>query len=175
MDALEPFVCPTSFRVQDPPPLEYLMDPNYSSFDIHLEVQIQSENMKIPETVCQSNYANMYWNARQQLVHHSVTGCIMRAGDLLGSGTISGSTPESYGSMLELCWNGTKDVVLGESGEKRQFLQDGDTIIIKGFCNSSSSDKQTHGIGFGTCVGKVCPPGSTVEQSRGIGCWIMKA
>ena len=171
MDALEPFVCPTSFRVQDPPPLEYLIDPNYSSFDIQLEVQIQSKNMKTPATVCRSNYANMYWNARQQLVHHSVTGCMMRAGDLLGSGTISGLTPESYGSMLELCWNGTKEVPLGESGETRKFLQDGDAIIMKGSCKNKSENNLSPRVGFGTCIGSIFPSNTKLIEDGGLGRW----
>jgi fumarylacetoacetase len=152
--ALEDFTTPTSAKEQvEPIPLEYLQDPNYSSFDVALEVGIQSQDMDKPETVTQSNFANLYWNATQQLVHHAVTGCIMQPGDLLGSGTISGSVEKSYGSMLELCWKGTKEVTLGSSGEVRKFLHDGDTVVMKGWCQ-----KAGHGrVGFGACSGTILP------------------
>ena len=113
MAALEAFKCPTSAGEQvDPLPLPYLRDPEYGSYDIKLQVAIRGEGMASAEPVTQSNFANLYWNVKQQLVHHSVTGCNMSPGDLLGSGTISGATeePASYGSMLELCWRGAKDV-----------------------------------------------------------------
>jgi len=152
--ALEDFVTPTSAKEQiEPIPLEYLQDPNYSSFNIALSVEIQSQDMEKPTTVSESNFSNLYWNATQQLVHHSVTGCIMRPGDLLGSGTISGCAEASFGSMLELSWNGTKEVSLGSSGEVRTFLHDGDTVIMKGWCQ-----KGGHGrVGFGTCSGTILP------------------
>jgi len=133
-DALEDYVAPTSAREQvDPVPLPYLQDPTYSSYDIALTVAIQGAGQSEPTTVSRSNFRNMYWNAAQQLAHHSVTGCIMKAGDLLGSGTISGSEPDSFGSMLELSWKGTKEVPVGN--EVRKFLKDGDTVIMKGLCS----------------------------------------
>ena len=95
--------------------------------------------------VCESNLANMYWSATQQLVHHSVTGCIMRPGDMLGSGTISGPTQSSFGSMLELCWKGTREVTLGT--EVRMFLRDGDTVIMKGW-----TDDKGGRVGFVACA-----------------------
>ena len=152
--ALEDFTTPTSSKEQvEPVPLMYLQDPNYESFNIALEVGIQSQVMDKPEVVSNSNFANLYWNATQQLVHHSVTGCIMRPGDLLGSGTISGTAESAFGSMLELCWKGTKEVPLGLSGEVRKFLNDGDTIIMKGSCQ-----KEGHGrVGFGECSGTILP------------------
>jgi maleylacetoacetate isomerase len=152
-EALQNFVGPTSTGPEqvEPIPLEYLQDPNYSSFDITLQVQIQGDGMDMPHTVCTSNFLNLYWNAAQQLVHHSVTGCVMNPGDLLGSGTISGQTKDSYGSMLELSWKGTNDVRVGN--EVRKFLNDGDTVTMKGWCN-----KPGHGrVGFGECIGKVLP------------------
>jgi maleylacetoacetate isomerase len=161
-EALEAYKVPTSAVQQvNPVPLDYLQDPDYSSYDIQLSVGIQSESMKEPHVVSTSNFANLYWNAAQQLVHHSVTGCIMKAGDLLGSGTISGTTDDSFGSMLELSWKGTKLVQLSGdgTGETRKFLQDGDTVIMKGFCS-----KPGHGrVGFGECSGKVYPCGSTID------------
>lgn len=90
LDALAPFKCATSTGAQDPAPLPYLRDPDYGSYDVQLTVAIQGADMPSPAVVSRSNYKHMYWNARQQLVHHTVTGCNMRPGDLLGSGTISG-------------------------------------------------------------------------------------
>lgn len=117
----------------------------------------------------------MYWNMKQQLVHHSVTGCNMRPGDLLGSGTISGTTPSSYGSMLELSWRGSKDVVLSNSVNAdgspviRKFLQNGDNVIITGYAESSDG---SHRVGFGNCSGRLLPAGTppapeTTESSIG--------
>lgn len=148
-EALE--MVPTSAGIQDPEPLEYLRDPEYGSFNIALTVQIQSKAQHVPHTVCQSNFANLYWNVAQQLCHHSVTGCVMKAGDLLGSGTISGATPESFGSMLELSWKGTKDVKVGD--EIRKFLEDGDTVIMKGISIRSDGPR----IGFGECRATILP------------------
>ena len=89
---------------------------------------------------------------KQQLVHHASGGCSMRPGDLLGSGTISGPTPDSYGSMLELCWKGTKPIPL-PNGTERRFLLDGDTVIMRGVCVAENGLR----IGFGSCSGKVLP------------------
>lgn len=92
LDALEPFRCPTSAGEQtDPAPLPYLVDPRYDSYDINLEVTLRPKDAAAAYTISRSNFRYMYWNLRQQLVHHTVTGCNMRAGDLLGSGTISGT------------------------------------------------------------------------------------
>jgi fumarylacetoacetase len=160
----EAFRASTSALEQtDPVPLEYLQDSNYSSYDINLTVSIQPEKDRLENdvgtsryVVCRSNYRNLYWNAAQQLVHHSVTGCIMNPGDLLASGTISGQTEDSFGSMLELSWRGSRDVLVGHT--TRKFLQDGDTVIMKGFCN-----KEGHGrVGFGSCKGKILPAGSKI-------------
>jgi maleylacetoacetate isomerase len=151
--ALEDFRCPTSSKQQnDPVPLEYLQDPNYSSFNVNLQVAIQGQDMDKPEVVCRSNFSNLYWNATQQLVHHSVTGCVMRPGDMLGSGTISGSTENSFGSMLELCWKGTREVPLGLSGQVRKFLLDGDVVVMKGWATDGAAR-----VGFGNCSGKILP------------------
>ncbi len=151
-EALKAFESETSSVVQDNPvPLEYLIDSNYCSYDINLFVSIQSNDMKDPVTICKSNFKNMYWNPRQQLVHHSVTGCPMKPGDLLGSGTISGKTPDSYGSMLELSWKGTKNIVLNNN-ETRKFLKNYDTIIMTGYCQGKN-----YKVGFGNCIGKILP------------------
>jgi len=87
---------------------------------------------------------------KQQLVHHSITGCNMRPGDLCGSGTISGPTEDSFGSLLELCWKGTKNVTVGD--ETRKFLQDGDSVIMTGYCQGNGFR-----IGFGHCSGNILP------------------
>ena len=155
--ALEDFRAPTSAGPQqtNPVPLEYLQDPDYSSYDMALSVGIRTPNQasEVPHTVCQSNFCNLYWNPAQQLVHHAVTGCVMRAGDLLGSGTISGQDAGAFGSMLELSWKGTKEVAVGNN-EVRKFLKDGDTVIMTGHCQKAGSGR----VGFGECVGTILPP-----------------
>ena len=159
LDAMKPFEAPTSFGgPQDPVPLDYLVDPDYCSFDVKLEVAIRRHDQDAaaePHVVSRSNFLNMYWNHRQQLVHHTVTGCNMRTGDLLGSGTISGEDPTSWGSLLELCWKGTKQVVADPpfpEGKERKFLQDGDEVLMRGFCTGDGFR-----IGFGPCDGKILP------------------
>lgn len=148
LDALEPFR--TAGPAQDPAPLPYLQFNGEHSFDIALEVAIrpQAEN---ETTVCRTNFKYMYWNMAQQLAHHTVNGCNVRAGDLLASGTISGPTPDSYGSMLEITWRGTKPVKMND-GSERKFIQDGDTVIMRGHCMGNSVR-----IGFGEVTGKVLP------------------
>lgn len=153
--ALEPFRTEPSFGpVQEPTPLPYITDPNYAkgTYDIQLEVSIKPENSDKFYPIIHSNLRNMYWNMKQQLVHHTVTGCNMQPGDLLGSGTISGKTDDSFGSMLELSWQGSRDIALGDSGETRKFLQDGDTVAITGFCQGNG-----YRIGFGPCEGTILP------------------
>ncbi|OCT89882.1 hypothetical protein XELAEV_18018495mg [Xenopus laevis] len=149
MEALMPFVLPNP--VQDPVPLPYLRDNTNYRFDINLCVCIQGKGMKNPVSICKSNYKYMYWTMKQQLAHHTVTGCNVRPGDLLASGTISGPDPGSFGSMLELSWRGSKPVDLGD-GHKRTFLQDGDTVTIAGYCQGEG-----YRVGFGTCSGTVLP------------------
>lgn len=144
----------------DPVPLPYLQDPNYSSYDIALSVSIQpssggttdSVSAAAAHSVCESNFRNLYWNTAQQLAHHTVSGCAMKAGDLIGSGTISGSSDTSFGSMLELSWQGTKEVSVG-AGKTRKVLQDGDTIVMKGVCTKANGAR----VGFGECSGTILP------------------
>ena len=148
LDALEPF------RVdgpkQEPAVLPYLNSSGRKNYDINLEVNIQPENSN-ENRVCLSNFKYMYWNMCQQLAHHTVNGCNINVGDMYGSGTISGPTPDSYGSMLELSWKGTKPIKLSD-GSERKFIQDNDTIIMKGWC-----EKNGLRIGFGECITKVLP------------------
>ncbi|KAK2585618.1 hypothetical protein KPH14_010243 [Odynerus spinipes] len=148
MEALEPFKIPN--MEQDPTPFPYLRHEGSCNFDIKLEVDIKSPTDVIT-TVCQSNYKYMYWTPRQQLAHHTVTGCNINPGDLMASGTISGETSDSFGSMLELCWKGTKPVNL-KDGTTRHFLQDNDEVIVRGYCVGDGFR-----VGFGSCAGKLLP------------------
>jgi fumarylacetoacetase len=157
LDALEPFRCETSAVKQDSPvPLPYLQDPNYGSYDIKLEVELSPQDKAGATTISVSNFRHLYWNIKQQLVHHSVTGCNMRPGDLLGSGTISGTDPGSYGSMLELTWRGKHEIKLA-NGDVRKFLADGDTINLKGTCTTGDGELR---LGFGPCAGQILPAGA---------------
>jgi fumarylacetoacetase len=149
LEALEPFRCPGP--VQAPAPLPYLRSPGDWGLDIQLEVWLQSAKMEQPQRLCLSNAKHLYWNICQQLAHHAVNGCNLRPGDLLASGTISGPTPDSYGSLLELAWKGTKPIALA-NGETRVFLQDGDRLTMTGWCQG-----QGYRIGFGEVVGTVLP------------------
>ncbi|XP_005106597.1 fumarylacetoacetase [Aplysia californica] len=149
MDALKPFAIPN--MQQDPAPLPYLRHEDPYNFDITLDVSLMADGLSKPAPIAKSNFKYMYWTMKQQLVHHTLTGCNVNPGDLLGSGTISGETSDSYGSMLELCWKGTKVVELG-NGVTRKFLQDGDEVIFHGFCEGNG-----YRVGFGTCTGKVLP------------------
>ncbi|KRT85855.1 hypothetical protein AMK59_1545, partial [Oryctes borbonicus] len=147
--ALEPFKVDN--YPQNPAPFEYLTHTDKFNFDIDLEVAILPNNSSAATTVCRSNYKYLYWTAKQQLTHHTITGCNLNPGDLMASGTISGETSDSFGSLLELSWKGTKPIKLN-GGAERKFLQDGDTVIMKAYCESD-----THRVGFGSCVGKLLP------------------
>ena len=149
LDALEPFRC--AGPTQDPEPLPYLRAPGDGAFDVRLEVLLKTETMDRPYRVCASNLKHLYWNVRQQLAHHTVNGCNLRPGDLLASGTISGPTPDSYGSLLELTWKGTKPIQL-PNGETRMFLQDGDRVTLTGWCQGDG-----YRVGFGEATGRVLP------------------
>ncbi len=148
MDALEPFRVDSP--VQDPKPLPYLQGNAPANFDIALEVQIVPAQGP-SKVVSRSNFKYMYWSMRQQLAHHTVNGCNMQPGDLCASGTISGPTEDSYGSMLELTWRGSKPIHMPD-GSERKFIQDGDTVVIHGHC-----EKDGIRIGFGGVSGKVLP------------------
>ena len=148
LDALE------AFRVkgpeQDPKPLPYLHQTGSKNYDIHLEAIIKPSG-GTENVVARSNFKYMYWSMVQQLTHHTVNGCNVRSGDMMGSGTISGPTPDSYGSMLELTWKGEKPIKLND-GTERKFINDGDTVILRGY----SKNDQVR-IGFDECKGKVLP------------------
>lgn len=151
MEALEPFRVPGP--VQDPAVLSYLKDPNQKpgSYDIHLEVHLKNDALQAPHVLSRGNFKYMYWSMRQQLVHHTITGCNLNPGDLLGSGTISGPDADSYGSLIELSTNGTKPIAL-QNGQTRTFIEDGDSINLVGYCQGNGFR-----IGFGPCNGKILP------------------
>lgn len=148
IEALEPFKL--AGPVQEPEVLPYLKSEKKHSFDINLEVLIQPEGKK-PSRICTSNFRHMYWNVAQQLAHHTSNGCNINVGDMMASGTISGPTADSFGSMLELSWKGTQPVKL-EDGEERRFIEDGDTVIMKGF-----AEKDGIRVGFGEVTGQILP------------------
>ncbi|MEL6276288.1 MAG: fumarylacetoacetate hydrolase family protein, partial [Bacteroidota bacterium] len=135
---------------QEPPPLPYLQYDGKKNYDIQLEVAIAPES-GTETTVCQSNFKHLYWTMVQQLAHHTINGCNMQVGDMLASGTISGPTEGSYGSMLELSWAGSKTVELTD-GQQRKFIEDGDTVIMQGFGEVNGKR-----IGFGEVRTKVLP------------------
>ncbi len=148
LDALDPF------RVEGPKPikpqLDYLQSKGKKSFDINLEVAIQPKGAK-ETVVTKSNFKHLYWNMSQQLAHHTVNGCPINSGDLMGSGTISGPTPDAYGSMLELTWKGEKPIKM-KDGSERKFINDNDTVIMRGYC-----EKDGTRIGFGEVSTKLLP------------------
>ncbi len=148
LDALEPFR--TSGPVQDPKVLPYLEYKGDKHIDINIEMGIQPEGTS-ETVVTKSNYKHMYWNMNQQLAHHSVNGCNINCGDTMASGTISGPTEGSYGSMLEISWAGSKSVKMAD-GTERKFIQDNDTVIMRGY-----SEKDGVRVGFGEVSAKVLP------------------
>ncbi len=149
LDALEPFK--VQRRKQEPAPLPYLKSTGEWHYDINLEVSLKCVGTNEFITISRSNFKYLYWDICQQLAHHTVTGCNLRTGDLLASGTISGPTEDSYGSLLELTWKGTKPLNLA-CGELRRFLIDGDTLSITGWCQGKN-----YRVGFGEVTGKILP------------------
>jgi fumarylacetoacetase len=160
LEALAPFRCPAYARpAGDPRPLDYLSDPANEAagaFDIKLEVSIASARMRSagipPMRLGLAPFKEMYWTFAQMVAHHTLGGCNLRPGDLLGSGTCSGTTPDSYGSLLEVTAGGREPVEL-PSGEKRAFLQDGDEVVMRAFCEADGARR----IGFGDCRAVIQP------------------
>lgn len=148
LDALEPYRVEGPTQV--PQPMPYLQFDGKKNFDINLEVYIKPENSQASK-VCQSNFKFLYWNMAQQLAHHTVNGCNINAGDMFASGTISGPTKDSYGSMLELSWGGKNPIKLAD-GSERKFINDHDTVIMKANCHNGKTR-----IGFGEVSSKVLP------------------
>lgn len=160
MDALAPFRTAAFERdVDDPQPLEYLSDEDNQKFgglDINLEVYLQTEKMlaeKIePHMLSRSNTKDLYWTIGQMLTHHASGGCNLQTGDLMATGTVSGREKSERGCLLELTWRGTEPLEL-PSGEQRRFLEDGDELIMKGYCEREGFRR----IGLGECRGKILP------------------
>jgi fumarylacetoacetase len=148
LDALEPFR--VAGEKQDPEVLPYLQFEGKNNFDLPLEVIIKTPSGD-EKVVSRSNYKYMYWNMNQQLAHHSVNGCNIRCGDMMASGTISGPDPDSFGSMLEISWKGTKPVSMPD-GSERRFIQDGDSVIMHAHGEANGVR-----IGFGELETKVLP------------------
>ncbi|PIN21317.1 Fumarylacetoacetase [Handroanthus impetiginosus] len=148
LDALEPFA--SDAPEQNPRPLPYLVEKESKNYDISVQVSIIPDGQEHEYIVTRSNFKHLYWTITQQLAHHTINGCNLRPGDLLGTGTISGPEPESYGCLLELTWNGQKPLSLG--GTTRTFLEDGDEVIFTGCCKGDG-----YNIGFGKCSGRILP------------------
>ncbi len=147
--ALAPFRVPSP--AQDPAPLPYLQSVGDWALNIELAVALKTAAMNAPAQISRSNMRYLYWNMLQQLAHHSSNGCNLRPGDLLASGTISGPTPDSFGSLLELTWNGANPLKL-PSGEERKFLEDGDTVVMNAYAQGEG-----YRVGFGEVRGTVAP------------------
>lgn len=158
MEALEPYRTPAFARgIGDPNPLEYLAnreDQESGNFDITLEVSIATRKMKdadaAPERISKGSFKDMYWTFAQLLTHHASNGCNLQSADLLASGTVSGKEKDSRGCLLELTWKGTEPLKLA-SGEERKFLEDGDEVVIRGYCEKQGLAR----IGFGECRGVI--------------------
>jgi fumarylacetoacetase len=148
-EALEPFR--VHGPAQDPTPLPYLRQVQPNNFDLQLDVGLRAAQMNEPMRICRTNYKYMYWSSVQQLVHHASSGCAMNVGDLLGSGTISGPEKHERGSLLEISWNGTEPVELSD-GVKRTFLEDGDSLVMRGWCQGDG-----YRVGFGEVEGTIMP------------------
>jgi len=157
LDALEPFRTAAAERPEgDPAPLAYLASSRDEGFAISLEVSLTTAKMRAenvpPFSLSRGSFRDMYWTFAQLVTHHASNGCNLRPGDLLASGTISGPTKESRGCMLERASRGTEPIAL-PPGETRSFLQGGDEVTMRGFCETPGARR----IGFGTCVGRVVP------------------
>jgi fumarylacetoacetase len=148
-EALEPFR--VHGPVQDPTPLPYLRQAQANNYDLHLDVAMRGAGTNPPTSICTTNFKYMYWSSVQQLVHHASSGCAMNVGDLLGSGTISGPEKHQRGSLLEISWNGTEPVEL-PGGIKRTFLEDGDSLSLRGWCQGDG-----YRVGFGEVEGTILP------------------
>jgi len=146
-EALEPFRL--HGPKQDPEPLPYLRQAQPNNFDMELDVSLRAAAMNAAQTICRTNFKYMYWSSVQQLVHHASSGCAMNVGDLLGSGTISGPEKHQRGSLLEISWNGTEPVEL-DGGIKRSFLEDGDSLVMRGWCQGDG-----YRVGFGEVEGTI--------------------
>ncbi|NNC42631.1 MAG: fumarylacetoacetase, partial [Acidimicrobiia bacterium] len=157
--SISPWVVPTAalepFRVQqpvqEPEPLGYLRGDGSWGLDIDLEVGLRSSAMTVPDIVSETNFKDMYWSPVQQIAHMTVNGASLRTGDVCASGTVSGSEPGSYGSLIELSWNGSEPIQLGDDST-RTFLQDGDQVTLRGLASNEEST-----VGLGEVTGVIVP------------------
>ncbi|HLH20505.1 MAG TPA: fumarylacetoacetase [Bryobacteraceae bacterium] len=155
-EALEPFRRPADARPPgDPEPLPHLRGGPDAAYDITLEVWLRSAKMPGPMRLSRGNFRDMYWTLAQMVAHHTSNGCNIRPGDLIGSGTVSGPEKSNRGCLLELTWRGTEPVEL-PSGETRRFLEDGDEVILRGWCEAPGYRR----IGLGECRGRILPASS---------------
>jgi fumarylacetoacetase len=153
MEALEPFRCaPEPRAAGDPEPLPHLASGENGALAITLEVWLRSAQMSAPVRLSRGNFASMYWTLAQMIAHHTSNGCPLQAGDLIGSGTVSGPAKENRGCLLELTWRGTEPIEL-PTGESRRFLEDGDEVILRGWADAPGQRR----IGLGECRGTVMP------------------
>jgi fumarylacetoacetase len=153
MDALEPFrIAPDPRPESDPQPLPHLVGRSNDAYRIILEVWLRSARMAEPVRLSQAYFDSMYWTLAQMVAHHTSNGCLINPGDLIGSGTVSGAQKDSRGCLLELAWRGAEPVQL-PGGEERRFLEDGDEVILRGWCECSGFRR----IGLGECRGMVLP------------------
>jgi fumarylacetoacetase len=151
LEALEPFRCPAPPRpAGDPAPLAYLAPAGDTAFRVTLEVWLRSARMHEPVRVSQSDFSTMYWTLAQMVAHHTSNGCPLRPGDLIGSGTVSGPEKHNRGCLLEMTRRGAEPLTL-PTGEERRFLEDGDEVILRGWCEAPGFRR----IGLGECRGKV--------------------
>jgi fumarylacetoacetase len=152
-EALEPFRCDPDPRPNgDPAPLPYLAGGHAAAYDIHLEAWLSSRTITAPVRLSRGNFRSMYWTLVQMIAHHTSNGCNLRPGDLIGSGTVSGPDPDSRGCLLELTQGGKSPIAL-LNGETRAFLEDGDEVILRGWCEAPGFRR----IGLGECRGIVLP------------------
>jgi len=149
LEALAPFK--VDGPIQNPEVLDYLKFEGLKNYDINLRVSILPEKTNIETIVCKSNFKYMYWNMSQQIAHHTINGCNLNIGDVMASGTISGKSNDSYGSMLELSWGGKKNIELND-GSSRKFIEDYDSVIMRGYC-----EKDNIRVGFGEVKSKLLP------------------
>lgn len=159
LEALTPYRVPFTRAEGDPQPMAYLdSDANRSggAFDIQLQVGLQTPQMRetgqADTSICRTSYRHAYWTVAQMLTHHTVNGCNLQAGDLLGSGTLSGPTLDQAGALIELTTGGKNPIAL-PNGEQRTWLEDGDSVVLRGWCEKAGAAR----IGFGECVGTVLP------------------
>jgi fumarylacetoacetase len=153
LDALEPFRCEPEPRASDdPPPLPYLQGAGRAAFRINLETWLRAPPMKEPVLVSRGDFASMYWTLAQMVAHHTSNGCPLQPGDLIGSGTISGPDRNNRGCLLEITWRGSEPLML-PNGETREFLEDGDEVILRGWCQAPGFRR----IGLGECRGVILP------------------